>query len=113
MKDRIVNLADPGGRRYLRFSTAIEFAPPEAAGDRAAQSAPAKDADKDFQSGVRKFTPLIEDAVVAVLSSKAHEEVRTTEGREQSKREIRARVQAGIGAAPTVTNVYFTEFVVQ
>src|SRR5688572_5002514 len=27
IKDRIVNLADPGGRRYLRFSVAIEFEP--------------------------------------------------------------------------------------
>src|SRR5262245_14260965 len=28
IKDRIVNLADPGGRRYLRFSVAIQFQPP-------------------------------------------------------------------------------------
>src|SRR5437762_1372056 len=27
IKDRIVNLADPGGRRYLRFSVTIQFAP--------------------------------------------------------------------------------------
>jgi flagellar FliL protein len=113
MKDRIVNLADPGGRRYLRFSAAIEFAPPEAEGDKAAQSGASKDSDKEFQARVRKFTPLIEDAVVTVLSSRSFDEVRAAEGREQSKREIKARVQAGIGATPAVTNVYFTEFVVQ
>src|SRR5689334_23210576 len=31
IKDRIVNLADPGGRRYLRFSVAIQFQPLTAA----------------------------------------------------------------------------------
>src|SRR5829696_3343962 len=27
IKDRIVNLADPGGRRYLRFSVTLQFEP--------------------------------------------------------------------------------------
>src|SRR5689334_15443945 len=31
IKDRIVNLADPGGRRYLRFSVTIQFQPPASA----------------------------------------------------------------------------------
>ena len=113
MKDRIVNLADGGGRRYLRFSAAIEFAPLEADPGQKAQGGAGKEADKQFQAQLKKFTPAVEEAVVTVLSSKGYDEVRTVDGREQSKREIRARVQAGLGPAPTVTNVYFTEFVVQ
>ena len=113
MKDRIVNLADPGGRRYLRFSAAIEFAPLESEPGKNAQAGAGKDADKQFQAQVRKFTPAVEDAVVTVLSSKGYDEVRTVDGREQSKREIRARVQSAIGTELTITNVYFTEFVVQ
>jgi flagellar FliL protein len=105
MKDRIVNLADPGGRRYLRFSTAIEFAPLVTGGK--------LDGEKEFQAAIRRLGPAVEDAVVTVLSARTFDEVRTTEGKEQSKREIRARAQVGLGGALTVTNVYFTEFVVQ
>jgi hypothetical protein len=135
MKDRIVNLADPGGRRYLRFSAAIEFAPlatdpakkaegagyqlvayePELdePGDLPVTGGASKDDEKLFQTAVKKFVPAIEDSVVTVLSSKTFEDIRVTEGKETAKREIRARVQASIGTALTVTNVYFTEFVVQ
>jgi flagellar protein FliL len=131
IRDRIVNLADPGGRRYLRFSAAIEFAEAEAphasaGGNQLALYVPETDAaeyrevtagkadpEKEFLARVRKYVPAIEDAVNTVLSSKTSAEIGSAEGKDAAKREIKDRVQRILGAAETVTNVYFTEFVMQ
>jgi flagellar FliL protein len=106
VKDRIVNLADPGGRRYLRFSAAIEFAPSPTV-------TASKDPDKTFQTVVKPYVPVIEDVVTTVLSEKTYEDVRTPEGKDHVKQEIEQRLQAQLGDAERVTNVYFPDFVVQ
>jgi flagellar protein FliL len=136
VRDRIVNLADPGGRRYLRFTVAVEFAehadekkaaapagtsqnhlmvylPEDAAEYREVQGGREKDADKAFQTQIKRYAAAIEDAVTTVLSSKTYDEVRSPEGKEAAKHEIKARVQQVVGEAEHVTNVYFTDFVVQ
>jgi flagellar FliL protein len=131
IRDRIVNLADPGGRRYLRFSVAIEFAEKEAAhasvgGNQLALYVPETDApeyqevtggkvdpEKEFLARIKKYTPAMEDAVNTVLSSKTSAELGSAEGKEAAKGEIKARLQRVLGAEETVTNVYFTEFVMQ
>jgi flagellar FliL protein len=134
VKDRIVNLADPGGRRYLRFTAAIEFAeheesavapagpsrahlvlyvPGEEAEYQEMQGGREKDTDKAFQAQIKKYAPAIEDAVTTVLSAKTYDEVRGSDGKETAKREIKERVQQIVGEAQIVTNVYFTDLVVQ
>ncbi|TAK25344.1 MAG: flagellar basal body-associated FliL family protein [Chloroflexota bacterium] len=132
MKDKIVNLADPGGRRYLRFTVAIEFeahteekasAPLandlvsfEPGRDRPLQpvtGGASKDPDKDFLAAIKKYIPAIEDAVTTVLSSKTYADLASAEGKDQAKKEIKDRVQRLLGDSEHVTNVYFTEFVVQ
>lgn len=136
IKDRIVNLADPGGRRYMRFSVAIEFephavtsAPPhqrEVGGNQLVLYVPEEDSqelqpvaggavdpDKQFQKDIKKYAPAMEDVVTTVLSSKTYDEIRSPEGKESAKKEIKARIQAVLGDAEHVTNVYFTDFVVQ
>jgi flagellar basal body-associated protein FliL len=138
IKDRIVNLADPGGRRYLRFSVAIQFQPlggahaggpaaggfqlmdylPELDGGAAQQQlvsegGSGKDPDKEFQPLIKPYAGAIEDAVTAVLSAKTYDEVRSNEGKELAKREIKDRVQRIVGDKFTVSEVYLTDFVVQ
>jgi hypothetical protein len=136
IKDRIVNLADPATRRYLRFSAAIEFAPHETA---KASQAPSQreasthlvvytpehdgyqpvtggknEADKLFQSQVKRYVPAMEDTVLTLLSSKTYAEVATADRRESTKRELRSRLASLLdGTDLHVTNVYFTDFVVQ
>ncbi|HEV8635948.1 MAG TPA: flagellar basal body-associated FliL family protein [Chloroflexota bacterium] len=112
VRDRIVNLADPGGRRYLRFTVAVEFegcaeaaAGPGAATTQLALYVPAVDApsyrlttggardtDKEFQAQIRKYAPAIEDVVTVVLSSKTYAEVQSVEGKESAKSEIKDRI---------------------
>jgi flagellar FliL protein len=134
IKDRIVNLADPGGRRYLRFSVAIEFAVHETAASLAPLEQPSSyqlmaydpaedggyqlttggaDPDKAFQAHIKKYAPAIEDVVTSVLSSKTYDEIRSAEGKDQAKKEIKDRLQRVLGEDESVTNVYFTDFVVQ
>jgi flagellar basal body-associated protein FliL len=131
IKDRIVNLADAGGRRYLRFSVAIEFAEKEAAhasvgGNQLALYVPEADAaeyrevtggkvdpEKEFLARIKKYTPAMEDTVTTVLSSKTSTELGSVEGKDAAKREIKDRIQRILGGEETVTNVYFTEFVMQ
>lgn len=130
IKDRIVNLADAGGRRYLRFSVAIEFAEKEekaAVGtNHLALYVPEADApeyqdvtggkvdpEKEFLARIKKYTPAMEDVVMTVLSSKTSADIASAEGKEASKREIKERIQRILGDQETVTNVYFTEFVMQ
>ena len=143
IKDRIVNLADPGGRRYLRFSVTIQFTLPEEAhaarpeapaaeggyqlmlylpeldgastGDKlvVGGSGQGKDPDKDFQPRIKPYAAAIEDAVTTVLSAKTYDEVRSGEGKEQVKREIKDRVQRIVAEKFTVAEVFLTDFVVQ
>lgn len=132
IKDRIVNLADAGGRRYLRFSVAIEFAEPvekkaSVAASQLALYVPEEDGagyqlasegkvdpEKAFLARIKKYMPAIEDTVVTVLSSKTSVELGSAEGKEAAKREIKDRVQRILaGTDEVVTNVYFTEFVMQ
>ena len=133
IRDRLVNLNEPGGRRYLRFSVAIEFeehhdaaaaAPgdpwshlvsytPEYDGYQPATGG-GKDAQKEFDAGLKKYVPAMEDAVSGILSSKSHAQIGNVEGREAVKLEIQARLNALLdGTDLHVTNVYFTEFVIQ
>jgi flagellar FliL protein len=148
IRDRLVNLADPGGRRYLRFTVAIEFE-----GCHAEASAPSgstsqlalydpevdqpeyqlttgggKDTDKEFQAQIKKYTPALEDTVTVILSSRVYSDIQSAEGKESVKKEIKDRVNrllegepepdpapstCVIAYPPHVTNVYFSEFVVQ
>ena len=58
--------------------------------------------------------PMIKDAVIRVLSSKRVEQVLTVEGKEAMKEELIEGINDAIGfEEPPVTNVYFTEFIVQ
>lgn len=58
--------------------------------------------------------PQIRDAVIKVLSSKKAEDVLTPEGKETLKEELVEAINESVGFdEPPVTNVYFTEFIVQ
>lgn len=58
--------------------------------------------------------PMINDAVIKILSSKRAEQVLTVEGKETMKEELIEAINDAIGyEEPPVVNIYFTEFIVQ
>lgn len=108
---KIVNLADPGGRRYLKVTIVLEFAPHDVAyytleGEErtAAQNA--------FSQKMASKKPLIDDTLTTLLSAKTFEDVYSIEGKDALKQEIIRQLAERLHGYKIV-NVYFTEFVVQ
>lgn len=90
----IVNLADPLGRRFLRMTMDVEVINREAVND------------------LDKLGSRVRDAIILLLSSKAFTDLASMESKIILKNEIVERLNQIVGAG-RVTNVYFTEFVIQ
>ena len=94
MDTLIVNLADQGGKRYLRITMELELSAPEVIEE------------------INLRMPQLRDTFLMVLPSKQYEEIRGTEGKIALRDELIAKMNA-ILKKGTVTTIYFTEFVVQ
>jgi flagellar protein FliL len=123
--DRIVNLADQGGRRYLKLSMALQVqllkAGPEATGGglvfTSYESAPSESmeaaASKPGEGGVLPNLPRVHDALTTVLSAKRADEVSSAAGKERLKDELKAAINRVLPPDHQVVKVYFTEFIIQ
>jgi flagellar FliL protein len=94
METLIVNLADQGGKRYLRITMELELSAPE------------------VMEEINNRMPQLRDAILMVLPSKQYSDIGSTEGKIALRDELIAKIN-GILKKGTVTNIYFTEFVVQ
>ena len=108
---RIVNLADTGGFRYLRISLVLEFLPDtpdyyQLTGEKLVE------AQNLFQESVNRQRPLIDDVILNVLTSKKFDEVFTVEGKEKLREEIREELNNAM-LNRYVQRVMITDFVVQ
>ena len=90
----IVNLADPGGRRYLKATIELELDKKEGEGE--------------FKGRL----PEIKDQINSALSTKTSQQVLGGAGKQVLKEELTARLNTILKTAK-VKNVFFTEFVVQ
>ena len=108
---KVINLADPGGRRYLKIGIFLEFAPHDTAWYSMATEQKAE-LRALFETEMGSKQPVIEDLVISIISSKSFEQVYTLEGKEGLRQEIINRINQLL---PTqlVMYVYFNEFVVQ
>jgi flagellar FliL protein len=91
----LVNLADAGGKRYLKFSLSIELSK-----------------HKNFQQEVEYKDAKIKDIIISIISSKTFEEINTPQGKIALKQELLRRLNT-IMSGGKVEDVFFTEFVVQ
>ncbi|GAB4558627.1 MAG: hypothetical protein Kow0047_03920 [Anaerolineae bacterium] len=110
--ERIVNLADPGGYRYLRTSIVLEFLPESAEFYRL----PAEErsvVEEEFKAKLTRQKAVIDDTVISILSSKTFEDIFTMEGKERLKQEIMDTLNQRLGEGKYIGAVYFTDFVVQ
>lgn len=90
----IVNLADPGGKRYLRVGISLEV-PDSKKGD-----------------DLKNRLPQLRDAIILALSAKRLDEIHTPEGKAKLKEELITSMNA-LMKEEMVKNLYFKEFVVQ
>jgi flagellar FliL protein len=96
----IVNLADQGGKRYLRITMDMELKPAENI-----------DA-KEVVDEVEKRLPQIRDTILMILPTKQYADIATTAGKIALRDEIMAKLNVLLKKGQ-ISNIYFTEFVVQ
>lgn len=90
----IVNLADDSGKRYLRVTMNLELKVAE------------------MEAELNKRLPQIRDVILTVLPTKKFEDIRTVDGKLGLRNEIMARLNQLL-SEEGVSNIYFTEFVIQ
>src|SRR5262245_17017902 len=94
----IVNLADPGGRRFLRISLRLLV----------------KSEEEAKEIGEHELMLLkARSAVLELLATQKSEELQTPEGKVELKKHIAERAAEAFGGHTEVTDVLFAEFVVQ
>jgi flagellar FliL protein len=98
----IVNLADPGGNRYLRVTMDLELAGKPAD----------KSAHKTAGDELAKRMPQIRDAILMILSTKRYVDISTPEGKTALREEI-LNAANGLLASSQISRIYFKEFVIQ
>ena len=119
MSTKIINLADPSGRKYIRLTVVLEFAPEEAPADaKTAKSSgdhgsgETAAAGTDFETRIQSRMPVMDDVVITLLSTKTFEELYTAEGKERLRQELMQAISQRLPEFHLLS-VYFTEFVVQ
>jgi flagellar FliL protein len=90
----IVNLSDPKGKRYLRVTMDLEMSK------------------EDLREEIEMREPQIRNIILMILPSRTVEGVQSIEGKIALRDEIITEVN-NILSNGSITNLYFTEFVVQ
>jgi len=109
---KVVNLADPGGYRYLKVGIVLEFEPedPKALASLKGEARIKKE--EEIVKALRSRSAVYEDFITTILSSKTFEEVFSSQGKEHVKQQIREQINTYLGREE-VLGVYFTDFVIQ
>lgn len=94
MEAFVVNLNDPGGKRYLKTKINLEYS------------------STTLTDELKQRQPQLRDMILLLLSSKTIEEIQGTEGKIILRRELIMRINQALHKGK-IRNLYFTEFVIQ
>jgi len=94
LKTFVLNLADPGGRRYLKVKLDLELV------------------NKDTKKELKGRLPEVLDQFIMVLSSKTFKQIQGVAGKTKLREELMARANSVLKKGK-VKKVFFTEFVVK
>ncbi len=123
---KIVNLAEPGGRKFIRTNVVLEFAPNDPVyfdnttsqsssgghGSETTTVTPKAAYEAQFLANLETRMPVINDSIITLLSTKEFEDVYTAEGKDVLRNEIINTVNSRLPEYHVIY-VYFTEFVMQ
>ena len=90
----IVNLADKGGKRYLRITIDLELD------------------SEELESEIAKRLPQIRDSILTILPTKRFEDISSAKGKTALRDQMMEKIN-GLLARGRIANIYFKEFVVQ
>ncbi len=91
----VVNLADPGGNRYLRITMDLEVV-----------------GDKKAEDEVTRRVPQMRDTVLMILPTKRYADISSTDGKTALREELTGAIN-GLMAGAKIARIYFKEFVIQ
>lgn len=94
MEDFVVNITHKDSTRFLKIGVTLEVQ------------------DEKSVEALKKRMPQVTDAVLLLAGNKRFEEIQDLQGKMQLKADLLARVKGLVGQG-TITNLYFTDFVVQ
>ena len=94
METLIVNLADEGGKRYLRITMQLELST------------------ADVALEIDNRLPQVKDAILMILPTKRYRDVNNIDGKVTLRDEIIVKLNE-LFSKGEVTNIFFTEFVIQ
>ena len=118
MRERIVNLSDPGVMRYLKVSVVLEMA------DLSLKELPKGEKYTEKQAEMKKelagSLPLIENEMTGILTGKTSAELMTPDGKQRLRDDIKLRVNKALEKVAhdpkerqEVLSVYFSDFIIQ
>jgi flagellar protein FliL len=90
----LVNLSDPGGKRYLKVALQLELSSPKASQE------------------LNRRSVEVRDIILTILSSKEYSEIGSASGKMMLKRELLTKLNKTLRDGQ-VKEIYFTEFLVQ
>ncbi|MFO7600465.1 MAG: flagellar basal body-associated FliL family protein [Candidatus Desulfacyla sp.] len=94
LENFIVNLADPGGKRYLSTRIVLELN------------------DKGVVLSLEKKVPEMRDRILMILPTKTFKEIQSVEGKNALRSTLITELN-GVLQEGQITNIFFQEFVVQ
>ena len=94
LKTFVVNLNDPGGKRYIKTKIELEYV------------------DEPIQLELDARLPQIRDAILLLLSSKTLDEIQDVDGKIDLRNELILRINQVLKQGK-IRNLYFTELVIQ
>ena len=94
METFLVNLSDPGGKRYLKATMKLKLTAPQT----------------QLEFGSRMFE--MRDAILTILSSKEVEDISRPEDKANLKQELMTQLNRVLKQGQ-ILDVYFTEFLIQ
>lgn len=107
---KIVNLAEPGGKKFIRVTATLEFAPPAGYSSLPEEEKTAELA--EFTASINSRIPVLDDTIVTLLSAKEFAAVYSTEGKDTLRQEIIDAINSRLPEYKVIY-VYFKEFVMQ
>ncbi|MCB9134619.1 MAG: flagellar basal body-associated FliL family protein [Anaerolineales bacterium] len=108
---KIVNLAEPSGRRYIKVNIVLEFAPTDLGYYTMGEEEKIA-FENEFFAEIETKLPVINDLLITQLSSQTFESVYTADGKETLRIQITDLLNTRLPEYRVIF-VYFTEFVVQ
>ena len=118
MRERIVNLSDPGVMRYLKVSIVLEMSDPKL------KELPKGEEYKKKQEELKKdmggTLPLIENELTGILTGKTSSELMSPDGKQRLRDDIKAKINKALEknshdpkTREEVLAVYFSDFIIQ